>query len=244
MDKRGQVALFIIIAIIIAVISILGFIFKDSILNIQKQETINTQVIPLLIQPINNFILDCVEKLGKDSLVYIGENGGYYNQNNSYYLINNKLTIPPKKIIESSLSSYVNNNMKNCTKDFSNFKKDFKIKQGKIETKTTIMDKKVNFKVNYNIEIEKLNQKYNINSFNVDINNNLNKIYNSIVMSLNNHTNYSMICVSCLSDISDISNLSIEVYNINENEVEYVFIDKEYPINNQDYKFKIALRFT
>ncbi len=253
MSKRGQIALYFIIGIIILAIFILGYFFKDSILNNSKENQItDTQNIPLLIQPINNFILSCIEKIGKDSLVLIGEHGGYYdlkkinkNPNNiSYYLINNNLIIPSKKTIENSLSLYINNNLKSCTKEFTDFKKDFVIKEGKIETKTTILDEKVNFNIKYDVEIKKETQNYNLNSFNVDINNNLFKIYDSIVMSLNNHTNYSLICISCLNDARILNNLTIEVYNPSEKEGEYVFIDGKYSINNQPYKFKTALRFT
>ena len=78
MSKRGQVALYFIIGIIILIFFFLGYFFKDSILNNSKENT-NTQNIPLEIKPINNFILSCIEKVGKDSLVFIGEHGGAYD---------------------------------------------------------------------------------------------------------------------------------------------------------------------
>ncbi len=254
MQKRGQVAIWVIIAIVILVLVILGLYFKDEFLNfLRDSQLINRETIPKAVEPVNNFILSCIKTVGEESLSYVGVYGGYYNpsekvkKNNRgipYYYYKNNLIIPPKTLIERSLSAYFNENLDYCVGDFSDFNKSFNIKSGKVNSKVVIDKGKVIFNVKYPVTLKKNENEYQLKSFVVDVNSNLNLIYYSIVVSLNEQKLYPEgICLSCLYDVANKNNLKVETYNPEKGEVEYIFIDYNVSILDEPQKFVIALKF-
>jgi len=77
-NKKSQITLFIIIAIVL--FSIIGFFFYLTKYTAKKQtsyETTKTKKIQLELQPIENYVTQCLDKTLKEGLVLLGKQGGY-----------------------------------------------------------------------------------------------------------------------------------------------------------------------
>ena len=191
-----------------------------------------------------------MKKTADESLATIGLSGGYYGITTSsnqreipYYYLDGQLRIPSRKIIERSLSNYFNENLKYCIQNFNQFNNSFDIKSSKLSSNVKISDQQVVFDIKYPIEVRKDEKIFTLKNFYIPINNNLDKIYDVIVLSLNEQKNYQDICVSCLYDIGFASNLSVGIYNQVSNEVEFIYTDNQYLLLEEPYRFIVALRF-
>src|SRR3989344_422089 len=157
MQKRGQIAIWFIVGIIILTTVILGFVFKDNILDfLRDKQLISSLAIPKEVEPVNNFVLDCVKKTADESLATIGLSGGYYGITTSsnqreipYYYLDGQLRIPSRKIIERSLSNYFNENLKYCIQNFNQFNNSFDIKSSKLSSNVKISDQQVVFDIGF-----------------------------------------------------------------------------------------------
>lgn len=77
-NKKSQITLFIIIAIVL--FSIIGFFFYLTKYSTKEQisyETTKTKKIQLELQPIENYVTQCLDKTLKEGLVLMGKQGGY-----------------------------------------------------------------------------------------------------------------------------------------------------------------------
>lgn len=248
--KKGQITLIFIVGVIILIGVFIGVFFRDEVLDLLRIDQNKNLIIPEEIKPINEFILDCINYVGQDGLVFIGEHGGYFDTSkvisNSnkvpYYLINKKLFIPSKEQIQNNLGLFLNYNIKNCLKDFSLFNKKYQISDSKISSKVTIFNDKVNFYLKYPVKIKFESNSYELKYFSVDIDNHLGTIYDITSSLMNKQMNESTICLSCAYDLVVLNNFTVDIYNPSRQEVEYVFKDDLYLINNKSYEYIIAIR--
>ncbi len=108
--RRAQVSLFIIIGIIILFFVVILFSFKTNTQNPAKQEaqvqTI-TQSVPLNVQPIQEFVTQCIESLSKDALTAIGAHGGWIgtDEESKQYTLKT-FKINPASVVESDAVTF------------------------------------------------------------------------------------------------------------------------------------------
>lgn len=99
MKKRAQVTIFIILAILIVGAVVGMFMFKDKLISEPQY--------PSDIMEIKNFVEDCLETTAENSLIRIGERGGYFlifdepsiEARIPYYLEGTTKSIPTKQEI-------------------------------------------------------------------------------------------------------------------------------------------------
>ena len=238
MGKRGQVTLFVVMAIII-VGSAIGILYTQT--GLFKGETVNPEI-----APIKSFVDGCVAETGKGALVIIGQQGGYYQppalslSRYPYYFYNNKSLVPSISKIESELADYFNQNLPFCIENFANFS-DFNIvADSQVISKATILADKVRFDVVYKITIKKGDSTYRLSSFSTEIPSRLITIYRVIqdfmAEQLKDPTS---ICVSCTMNLALDNNLFIDdVYS--QNNTLFIITDNQTLINNYPYKFLFA----
>jgi hypothetical protein len=167
MKKRGQVTIFVIIAIMI-VAGILGtYLLRDKITNALSN-------VPLELQPVTNEIQNCVENTLQDGTKFVGLQGGYIippenalETNFSYiaygyYLGNN--TLASKTTIESEIAKYIELTLPYCF-DTSGFPI-YKITTHDEKVEVKINDDSVSASVNFPFSASKgnvtrvINKKY------------------------------------------------------------------------------------
>lgn len=164
MEKRGQIAIFVIVAIVIVAVIIIIFALKNFSIG---------QVIDPTIQPIYNFVEGCVKSTAIDGLYVNGQRGGYYvvqspkNENDvPYYVINNNLKILDKRTMESELGKYISNKLDGCVGNFSD-SRDFRISKGKttIRINPYIEDEKISINLDYPLIIKKGDTTWEVKEF-------------------------------------------------------------------------------
>lgn len=135
MQKRGQITLFILLGIILlCIIALSIFIFTNISL-----ETIDQQIYQEPQTPLQRFVASCLDKVSKDGLFRLGQQGGYVYlseelQSNAALTIptgiNNPIKtplwswqgsefIPPTELMVEQMEQYIDANIQQCLGNFT-----------------------------------------------------------------------------------------------------------------------------
>ena len=238
-NQRGQLTIFIILAIVIVGVVLVFFAIRGGIF--QQILTPNTE-------KVQNFVQNCIDETGTDIIYQIGQNGGYYFPSNlstssgvSIYYENGKNYLPSKKQIEEEISSFFDYELFFCTRNFVDFP-DMNILQGEIKTETKIENERVVLNVNYPITITKDNSGSRIENFKAEIPTRMGIVYDSVSEFLQNQTDNG-ICLSCLLEATDKNDLYVEMMDYDEKTVIFVFRDKNSKIKDEEFVWVFANRY-
>ncbi len=176
MEKRGQVTIFIILAIFIVGIIMLLFLIPK---NIEKPPEPDTN-------QVYSYIHSLIEDEAFKCLQQIGLNGGYYNIPNqvyvnetSYWYYEGVSTQPFLNTIENETSKCINEILKNTTNEplevFGNHS--IRISEDRIKSKVRINEWRTTIEVDYPIAVSKGSSTSLISDFEVDYRINLLKLY-------------------------------------------------------------------
>lgn len=237
MQKRGQITIFIIIAIIIAAGIAIFF-------SLRSQISIVTY--PPEIQNVYSFVEECIEETGNDVVYNVGAGGGYYIPPElstptgvPIYYSKGENYIPSKEQIENEISDFVGETLFFCTRNFADFP-ELEITQGEIKTKTAIKENEVILNVNYPISIIKAGSTTVLNEFkDIKIPVRLGVVYDS-VKKFNDAAINDSICLSCGMDIAIENDLYVDMADYDTNTMIFVFRDENSIINNQTFSFVFA----
>ncbi len=148
--KKGQVTIFIIIAIFIVAGGILFFVLR---------ENSDSAKIPSEVAPIKNFVDECIQTETEKAVYLIGEGGGYFfppvlstEGGYTYYFYEGKNYFPSEIKIKDQLSSAIESNINLCVGNFDNFQKN-NIKKGEVQVETELLEDKVVFDVSFPLKI-------------------------------------------------------------------------------------------
>ena len=259
MNKKSQVTMYVILGIVILiVISIIFFLRANIINSVFKQESQKIKEVPPQVQVINDFVQDCVQSVSEDALYVIGYHGGYFITPDPstvdkipYYFINNKSIIPTKERIEVEISKYINQELKFCTNNFSNFS-EFKINQGNVNTKTSIKGNGTFIDVEYPLNIKKGEINYQLKDFSTILPIRLELIYSVSKTIIDKQVeDPNNICLSCLLDLELKNNLYIDMISYFGDTAVFTIIDKNSILGEEHYgseveeyyNFRFALKY-
>ena len=106
MKKRGQLTIFVIVAILVVGSVLIYFAFQQGLI----QQPLNPDA-----QEIYNFVQTCIEEEGIKIVYQIGENGGYFFPPNlsldsgvPIYYESNQIYMPTKEQIQDEISFFLN----------------------------------------------------------------------------------------------------------------------------------------
>ena len=236
MEKRGQLTIFIILALVLVGAAVLFFAFQNGL--IKQPSNPNTD-------RINNFVQNCIQEEGMETIYQIGKNGGYFfpanfstNSGVAIYSSEGKIYIPSKKQVEDEISFFMDEKLFFCARNFADFP-DLEITQGEIKTQTTMENEKIVLNVNYPIRISKDEDVSLLNDFKTEIPIRAGIVYNSVAEFMRNQTAEG-ICISCMLEISERSDLYVEMMDYDEKTTVFVFRDKNSKINNEEFVWIFA----
>jgi hypothetical protein len=243
MNKRGQVTIFIIIAILVLGAVVMYFVFRDDYsLNNSFTEA----------DAVRTFTESCIKETATDVIYEVGSGGGYYfppkysTQSGVVYYwgFDNVNHLPTKEFVEEQISIYASENIKLCTKEFSQFS-DLKVNEGNIEVVTSIKNDRVVLDVVYPLTISKANQSTTINSFdNLEIPIRVGVIYNAVNEMSKYTYGDSGICLDCLNNISLKNNLNINMADYQNNSVVFTISDAKVSLNeNETFEWVFANKY-
>ncbi|MCK5043909.1 hypothetical protein KAR52_02820, partial [Candidatus Pacearchaeota archaeon] len=194
-SRRGQITIFIIIAIILVAIVISFFIFRESFI-ITK--------IPASIEPVRTTFLACLEEDALVGIDILGSQAGYIslpefesgsaympfssqldflgNQIPYWYYVsgNNvqKEQVPSKKDMETQLGEFVESQIRECVFD-KYYEQGFEINQGEPKAEVIIKDNGVEINLNLNLDVTKAEDTALIKNHKVSIKSKLGTLYDS-----------------------------------------------------------------
>lgn len=194
--KRGQVTIFIIIAIVILAAVGLYFVFRGSF----SQQT----QIPESLEPVYNNFLECVEQDISTGASVLESQGGYIelpefepgsehmpfsSQLNFldnplpywYYVSGNGLereAVPSKEEMETQLGEFIEQRIRNC--EFQTYRQQgFSVDIERAEADVTINDESIEAEIDMGIGISKGNESAFVNNHEIEVNSRLGSLYES-----------------------------------------------------------------
>lgn len=243
MGKRGQVTIFIIIALVIIAIVVLVYVFRDSLgINFTNSET----------SGIKGFVESCIEGTGEDAILFLSQNSGYFltpefstQEGIPYYYFNGRSYLPSKERIENETSLYMNSLLSSCTNEFVNFP-DFNITEGRIDTRTSIREGEITFNVEYPLTIKKGEDESTIikDFKNIKIPIDILLVYHAIEEMINGQIEQrgEGICISCISEIASRDSLLIDITPIDEDMI-FVVKNENQVIKGLALEWRFANRY-
>ncbi len=237
-ERRGQVTIFIIVGIIILAFSGAILLFR-SYISSEQTEMPSGSTFAI---PVEDFIQTCLDSVGTDALLFIGQHGGYYELpavadsqlGLPYYFLQNVTYLPSLNDISKQLSLYVDHELSFCLRNFDSFRsKGLLINSSEFKTTSLISNLSVEFRLDFPITVQKGSVETSLNEFSVLVSSRLGVIYNVINQFVVEEQNHSTdICVSCLTDLVDANGLRAEmtlqenntlIFSINDRKSSYEY---------------------
>jgi hypothetical protein len=194
--KKGQVTIFIIIAIFILAAVAAFLIYRNSVPIISQ--------IPSEFQPAYNTFLSCIEDNTQTGINILESQGGYITLPNFesgssfmpfssqldfmgnpipywYYVSGNNVAkeqVPTQIDMENQIAQFIDERIRNC--DFSSYTNtDFQIQMGEPTAKVSISQNKVSISLNMDLSMNKGNESAFVRNHKADVNSELGNLYTS-----------------------------------------------------------------
>jgi len=242
-QKRGQVTIFVIIAILI-VAGIFLFFY------VQNKTSSLTPTIPKDVQPVYNFVQDCLEETGKNALIRVGEQGGYFiifdepsmEGRIPYYVYEGTNLVPTKEKVEAQISGFVKQELSYCILNFKDFQKQYNISHNLRRVETKLVNSGVSISLDYPITLNKDNSAISLDDFKILLPLDLNKeILVSRDIAENIISEKEGFCISCIYDIAKNNNVQVDMLDYGESTI-FSITDDSNKLNNQSYKWSFAIK--
>jgi len=240
-NLRGQLTIFIIIAIIIVAIVSLFFILRGNLQIKNGNADINAD-------RVYTFVDNCIDKTINQAILEIGQRGGYFSVPEKsiggeipYYIYNNKKYIPSKEKIENEIQDYTKEQLNECTNNFQDFA-DIEIREDDLEVKVNIKETEIIFEINYPITIIKEESKTNLKDFdNKIIPVKFGVMYEVANEIIESQMNKKDICLSCISSITEEKDVYLNLIDYNDNATIFIMNDEQSLLNNEPVRFIFAI---
>jgi hypothetical protein len=249
MKKRGQVALFLILGLVVVIIISLVYFFRADIFKNTINTEDNEKFVSSRLEPIKTLVQGCVEKSALKGLILLGKQGGRYNPykyedlaglNVSYscYTSNHQsvMQLPLIVDMENEFNRYMvkqetKQEIGNCINNFESFKSQgLNVKEkGLLAYASHILDNDVQIDIKYPLEISKGDYTATIKDMAVDIPVGLGKAH-KIAVEISNK--------ECIGEEFDYDKLGLgepivtsSIESLNQNKIIYL---KTIPSSNKE----------
>ncbi len=235
--KKGQISVFVILAIVI--IAAGGFAYytvshgggKD-VDEYFFQPDVKPQFDSLV-----NSLEECMKGVAFDSIEVIGIQGGYYKQPIEffdldwafipYYYKEGGFLMPTKQKIESELALSMDDNLAACFDDVD--KKGFEVSYSKSATKVSVEKGEVVFSVDMPLSIKKGGRtaKFDLKKLPVTQSSKLYDMYEVAKYITDSHReDPKMICISCVGDMARERGLYVDIMDFNDESSSLIVISQ------------------
>lgn len=215
MNKRGQVTLFIIIAIvIIAAIVFIIFLQKD---------IIGRGLPSSDIAEIKQYLSDCFETKTKEGIIFLGKQGGYYSldgvesinfldEQTAYYWKAEQNLVPSYETTQNELNNYLNNNIAGCFS--ATALSEYEIIYDQCLASSTFNDI-INVEFNCPITIKKGDLSSTIESFSINLEAPVKKILDVSELIINEYAKKpGYVCITCIDEIVEDNDFIVTIVPI------------------------------
>jgi hypothetical protein len=254
--SRAQITIFMIVGIIVLFI-IAGSIAlyskmsaKETLPIIDKTATIQNKA-----KTVDTYIKECLDSVGKEGLLTIGLQGGYYNLPERYFSLEytdvpyyyyeeNIAGVLSKEEIAANLGKYIDDNIGYCLNDFEEFTVNgYIIETGEPKTTVTVGDTRLFAKLNMDVSVDNNMIKTDYNTFSADYPGRLEEIYQTVNELLTNTIiDPYRIYYSLILNLMEEHNLQIDSMTYSDDTVIYVIQDPQSVINEVPFVFLFAIK--
>lgn len=241
MDKKGQVTLFVIIAILIVAAGIAGYFIYQNHQKTMEQIRIQTFL------PVKQAVNDCFYITSNDALFISGLQGGYtepkrFLETNlskiTYWYYEGQSIKPSIKTIENEISHYINIALPLCLS--LNTPNNFELNYDLAKTTTTIKENEILFVADFPIVAKQQELTVKFNKFNIKIDSNFLKMYQTASEIIENEvSNPNYIPISNYT----ISNFDILIMPYDSKTLIYAIVDNSSLIYEQPHTLMFANKF-
>jgi len=240
-NKRGQVTLFIIIAIIIVAAVILSiFAYRN---NQQKKALTAKEFLP-----VEQAMQDCTKETAEDALILAGFQGGYTltpTANSletdfadiSYFFYEGRSTAPSIETIKQELEGFVNETLPACLESLN--LNQFGLSYEEPKTDVTISNEAVLFDVSWPVTAKKAGATVEFEKSSAQLNVRLNDIYNTALDLANKTGSRNMIPLT--NTLKTDFNVTMATYD--SNTLIYMISDSNSSVKDEPYNFWFAIKF-
>jgi hypothetical protein len=242
MKKRGQLTVFISVAIVIVFLIITSFVFVD----VNKNSIVNPEV-----RVIYDSISSCVDEITEDSLEDIGISGGYFdlpsqtsNLSIPYFYISNENVMPSIEVIASEIEKYNEVLLYFCFQKAYADLPDYDVSSGEIGATVNVREEDtVLISIDYPFTVVKNNKSYYFNDgFERKYDVRLYSIHRLISQIIAKHTlEPRALCVNCFSDLALEYKLYVDLWDSGD-DVLFFITDPEHFINDGPYEFYFVIK--
>ena len=248
-NKRGQVTMFIIIAVIVVAL-IVGY----SLLMGKNTVKIDSQFIFA-----KTSIDQCLSNALLTSIYYTGLSGGYFENVPTpkfsylgssmpiyYSAKTNQSSVPSKTEMEKQLVLAVNNSLYMCLTNIDSIKaQGFNLTVGNVKSiKVTILENSVKADIDWPITISKVDKEQIISKFTATTNFDLNTKYNIVNEFITDQkANPESVLLERLGELGITNKFEIETIDIDNNTMLYTFIFTNEKNNDADYIYAFGVEY-
>jgi hypothetical protein len=214
-NSKGQITIFIIIAILVVAVIVLFFIFRDKL-------TVKGNSSEVIVSPIYTKALYCLDSTTQEGIKYIALQGGYNKipvENSLIYFadevpdyyISGKKSMPSMERVERELGNYIQENLDSCI-NLSNFEEQgFYITKGNLTVSTVVSENKISINAIYPLSIKKGEETSVLREFDTSINSNFKELYSASEEVLNlYYEKPGLLCLTCLDTVSKKYDLEVK----------------------------------
>jgi len=248
MIKRGQVTIFVIIAVLI-ISAIGGIVYIEGV----KKTSESPEV-----KEVSGFVSSCLQQVSIEAVATIGEQGGYYNLPERanyflffpkpYYIYETENLAPMKASLEKSISDYIADNVDVCFSDFFDFEqRGLDVKKANSNSVTArIRGNEVVISAKIPVSITKDNSTSIITDFSALVRpvrlETLLKASNDITDSETRDPR--TLCITCVQDIAENYSLQVDIIDTDDrNEFIYILIDEQSNFTGLPFEYSFAARY-
>jgi len=244
MLKRGQITVFIIIAILIVV-------GVAAILYFKGYKPSNIHALPPGAEEFKVYMDGCLQDVLEEGIYTVSLQGGYYNDPERgvgflgakvpYYFYEYENTIPEIKIIEEQIELYIKDKFIICSELYES---DYEISAKKVKSvDVQITDNKVSAYVEQPIILKKGDSATEVSQFREEIPIRLLQVYEDAgkIIALQEEDPYH-ICLTCIDDIRD-KDIFVEGFAQENYEIVFQLTDYKSTVLDEPYKFYFAIKY-
>jgi len=234
--KRGQVTIFIILAVVILIIVALVSYYSRDISNYNVKDL----ALPNDVRDYKENVKSCVDSITEDSIRLVSFRGGYFTlpsenfeELTAYYYISGQSSLPTLDLIGSEIKEYVDSNIQNCLQESDKLSIEVTDKEISVD----ITEDSVNFNIIYNIKLTFKDKEYILN----------NPYKKVVVLPLKKMHSISSqiikiqeqdpenICYSCILQIAEENNVEITLNSLSNSLL--------FTIEKEGYTFNFATKY-
>jgi len=248
--KRGQVTIFIIVAILIVASAVMILLLVQTQKAVESPEVID----------VREYVGACLQDVSKDAIISIGEQGGYYNLPEKtnyfsffpkpYYIYETEDLVPGMQVLELEISKYIKDNIDFCLADFSVLEqKGYDVKKtgsNKISIRIVGSDNSVGITAKIPISVTKDNSTSLVNDFYTIVK----PVRFDVLLRASNEIASSetrdprTMCITCIQNIAESYGLQVTITETDDrNDFIYALADDQSNFTEFLYEYSFAAKY-